>query len=117
MQARYTDVPNVEKNIFLYDVACYYGPFTDDKEALQTAIDAKDCLKDKSCRDFGSNWSSVFFVNAVMMLAIVANMVCIGYGACKPKCRIVGGWCAALLCVAHLAILIVTAFYRFKAMG
>ena len=72
---------------------------------------------DKSCRDAGSNWSSVFLANSIVMVAIILNMVCVGLGGSKPVCRLIGAYTAALLCIANLAVIILTAVLRYNAMG
>ena len=72
---------------------------------------------DKDCRDAGSNWSSVFLFNAIIMIAIILNMVCIGLGGCIPLFRMIGAYVAMLICVLHLAVIIMTAVYRYNSMG
>lgn len=72
---------------------------------------------DKSCRDAGSRWSIVFGANALVMYAIAANMICVGCGACRVKCRQIGAYCALALCIVHILVLVLTAFYRFNGMG
>ena len=67
----------------IYDVGCYVGPFRNDERAAEAAENAKDCLMDKSCRDAGSNWSSVFFANSIVMVAVILNMVCVGLGGSR----------------------------------
>ena len=116
-QNRYTAVSGVNKPIMIYDVACYVGPFRNDESVAEVAEDAKDCLQDKDCRDAGSNWSGVFLFNAIIMIALILNMVCIGLGGCIPLFRIIGAYAAMLLCVLHLVVIIMTAVYRYNAMG
>ena len=72
---------------------------------------------DKACRDAGSNWSSVFLSNAIVLVAIIANMICVGLGGCIPLCRYLGAVCASLLCLVHFAIIVMTGVYRYNSMG
>lgn len=59
----------------------------------------------------------VYIVNASVLLATVANMICIGFGGAFLTSRMVGAWFASCLCVAHTAALVLTAVYRYNAMG
>ena len=72
---------------------------------------------EKECRDKGSQWSSVIFFNAVIMLAVFLNMCCAGFGGIMPLCRLVGAYFASLLCLGHLAVIVITAVYRYNSMG
>jgi len=59
----------------------------------------------------------VYIVNASVLLATVANMICIGFGGAFVTSRMVGAWFASCLCVAHAGALVLTAVYRYNAMG
>ena len=72
---------------------------------------------DKECRDKGSQWSTVIFFNAVIMSAIFVNMFCAGFGGIMPMCRLVGAYFASILCLSHLAVIVMTAVFRYSAMG
>lgn len=72
---------------------------------------------DKNCRDNGSNWSYVFLINAIVLVAIIANMICVGFGGCIPSCRYTGAVCASFLCLIHFAIIVMTGVYRYNSMG
>lgn len=52
-----------------------------------------------------------------MCVALVANMICVGFGSCIPVCRLTGAWCASFLCLAHFAVIVMTGIYRYSSMG
>ena len=116
-QSRYEEITGVTESIVIYDVSCYIDPFSHNIRAEEVAEEARDCLLDKSCRDLGSNWSSVYLSNAIVLLALVANMICVGFGSCIPMCRLTGAWFASFLCLAHFAVIVVTGVYRYSSMG
>ena len=72
---------------------------------------------DKDCRDRGSQWSTVIFFNSVILVAILLNMICIGFGSIMPTCRLVGAYFASIFCLLHLAVIVMSAVLRYNSMG
>lgn len=77
----------------------------------------EDCDGDEDCLKEGNRFSHVFLTNGLLMLFMVFNMCCVAVGAYKLKVRLCAGFCGMCLCVAHFAILVATAVYRFRIAG
>ena len=65
----------------------------------------------------GTKYSHVFLVNALLMTFFFINMIMVVVGAHKLMVRLIAGYCAIALCIAHFCTLIATAVYRFRAVG
>lgn len=109
------------KEAVVYDIAC---PDTavdkedaEDVVALKLEFSKTDCSKDKKCLYKGSQWSTIYLANGILLLLIALNMICVGVGSYKAMPRLIGAWVAQILCCAHFAIIIVTAVFRFSIAG
>ena len=98
-----------------YDVGCYSGPFSDNQAAVDYQEDLKDC--DQDCKDAGSQWSTVFFLNGVVTLLLVINFMCVCVGSRVAVVRLLAAWFACCICCAHFPIIITTAVFRFRPQG
>ena len=52
-----------------------------------------------------------------MLLLLLCNMCCVGFGAYLPLCRCLGALSATCCCCAHFAIIVATGVYRFSLFG
>ena len=75
------------------------------------------CGEDKECADLGTRWTTIFLMNAILLLIISVNMIFVAVGAFKPVFRCIGAWSACVICPAHLAIIIVSFIIRFSHSG
>jgi len=74
-----------------------------------------DC--DSDCQKKGSEWSTAFFANAVIIMLVIFNMVCACVGTKKAIARVIASCCACAICCAHFGIIITTAVFRFRPQG
>ena len=72
---------------------------------------------DADCMKQGSNWSTVYLVNGILMILIFFNLGCIIMGRIRPKWRLLASYTGFALALAHLGIIVTTAIYRFNSAG
>ena len=114
-QSRYEDSPGADDSLVAYDIGCG-APWSDDADAAEILKDfGPDC--DSDCQKKGSEWSTAFFANAVIIMLIVFNMICACIGTKKAIARVIASCCACLICCAHFGIIITTAVFRFRPQG
>ena len=52
-----------------------------------------------------------------MLLFLLCNMCCVGFGAYLPLFRCLGAFCATCCCCAHFGIIVATGVWRFSLYG
>ena len=77
----------------------------------------ESCDGDADCMLSGSKWSVLFIVNGLLMLFLMFNMVCVGFGTKMPACRVTGAIVGGILGLVNFAMIVTTAVYRFSAIG
>ena len=99
-----------------YDQHYLDGPFTDSLLGAQLKADIeKDC--DTECMRAGIRWSTVYNMNAIVMLLITFQVMIMTIGICKMEARVFSCCCQCCFFIANLATIIVTAVYKFNDKG
>ena len=109
-----------------YDVSCSDGPMVDTMLAKDIWVEilqdceSQDNSDNSSCLKTGSRWSHIYLANGIILLFLVLNMACVGFGVWFKQLvwvRIVGSISGVCLCCGHLVCVIVSAVYRLNSWG
>ena len=99
-----------------YDQHYLDGPFTDSMLSAKLIADIeKSC--DTECMQDGIKWSTVYNMNAIVMLVITLQVFIMTIGICNMEARVFSCCCQFCFFVANLATIIVTAVYKFNTKG
>jgi hypothetical protein len=118
MQAHYEESqPKADHSIMIYDVGCLRGPFSDPEKARQIKEDNKDNDCDEDCQKLGTQWSTAFMLNAIVMTLLTLNFLCTCISLKSTVFRFTASICACAICCFHIATILTTAVFRFRPQG
>lgn len=75
----------------------------------------QDCGDD--CGSCGTNWSKLLLMNGIIMILVALNQACIMIGRHKAFFYLIGAYCGAIICLLHVAALVITVIFRFNTPG
>ena len=92
--------------------------FSDADEAYDLIKDIiEDCKVDIDCYKKGSQWSTVYISNGIILIFICVSNICVAVGAYNHLCRAIGAICGCCLCITHFALIVTAGVFRFSNFG
>ena len=90
--------------------------YSDQEEAKKIADEIyEDC--DADCLTNGSRWSFVYWMNCLVLFAVIVASFCVMCGTKTHYCRVISAVCMSCWCCLHFISMIITAMLRFNKFG